>query len=132
MFTIKSKIYFYDCDPAGIMFFANVYRLAHSAYETFMKNLNTERNFFYDNDLVLPIFHSEADYFIPLKTDDEIEIQVNVSQLRNSSFELSYNINIDDKIAAQVKTVHVCVKKDGFTKTELPEVLTKKLKNYLV
>jgi len=132
MFTTKSKIYFYDCDPAGIMFFANIFKFAHSAYEDFMKCLETEQNYFLNSNFVLPIIHSEADYLLPLKAGDEVEINVIVSQLKNSSFELSYNVYVSDKTVAKVKTVHVCVKKEGFIKTELPEDLHNKLKGYLV
>ena len=33
MFTIKRKINFFDCDPAGIIFYSRIFEFCHSAYE---------------------------------------------------------------------------------------------------
>lgn len=116
----KDKINFYDCDPAGILFFANIYKIAHKAYESFLLDISPERDFFSDGNILLPIIHSEADYIKPLTPGNKIEIEVSVSILRQSSFELTYNVLLDDDLCAKVKTVHVAVDKKSFSKTNLP------------
>lgn len=132
MFTTKVKVYFYDADPAGIIFYANLFKYIHSAYEDFMRSLNTERNYFFDKDYILPIIHAEADYVKPIKVADEIRIDVVVSSLRDSSFELSYKFYVfDDQIAATAKTVHVCVLKGEFKKSALPKEFYDKLNSNL-
>ncbi len=129
MFKTKVKVYFYDADPAGIIFYASLFKFVHAAYEDFMRSLSTERNFFFDRDYILPIMHAEADYVKPIKVADELRVEVIVSSLRNSSFELSYKFYKDDnQFAALAKTVHVCVLKEKFEKIELPKDLYEKLK----
>jgi 1,4-dihydroxy-2-naphthoyl-CoA hydrolase len=130
MFKSEVKVYFYDADPAGIIFYASLFKFAHSAYEELMKNFGLEKNYFFDDEIVLPIIHAEADYISPVKVGDKLIVSVDVSQLRESSFELSYKFTNDGgKLKASAKTVHVCVNKEGFKKVSLPEKLHEKLKS---
>lgn len=124
MYKTVCKVNFFDADPAGIIFYANLFRFSHAAYEDFLKSLKTERDYFFDKELVLPIVHAEADYIKPIKAGDILNITVYVSRLLKSSFELSYVFELPDgSIAARAKTVHVAVSKDSFTKALLPEDL---------
>lgn len=132
MFTTKIKVYFYDADPAGIIFYASLFKYVHAAYEDFMRSLSTERDYFFDKDYILPIFHAEADYVRPIRVGDELRIDVVVSMLKNSSFELSYKFyKADESFTAIAKTVHVCVLKEEFKKIELPREFHEKLKSNL-
>ena len=129
MFKTNAKVYFYDADPAGIIFYASLFKYVHAAYEDFLRNLHPERNFFFDRDYILPIIHAEADYIKPINVGDELNIEVIVSALKNSSFEISYKFYKNgDEFTAIAKTVHVCVKKDEFKKIELPADFYEKLK----
>lgn len=131
MFSANIKVYFYDADPAGIIFYASIFKYVHAAYEDFMRSLHTERNFFFDQEYVLPIFHAEADYVKPIRVGDELRIDVSVSALKNSSFEINYRFYKNDEFTALAKTVHVCVFKESFKKIELPKDLYSKLKTHL-
>ncbi|MCF8242679.1 MAG: acyl-CoA thioesterase [Melioribacteraceae bacterium] len=127
MFSIKQRVNFFDADPAGIIFYANLFKFCHTAYEMFMKDLNLEKDYFFDDEYVLPIIHAQADYKKTIKVNDELEIVVSVAEVRTSSFGLSYKLLVDDEIKASAKTVHVCVDKNEFFKSKLPEELSAKL-----
>jgi 1,4-dihydroxy-2-naphthoyl-CoA hydrolase len=131
MFTANIKVYFYDADPAGIIFYASIFKYVHAAYEDFFRSLSTERNYFFDRDYILPIMHAEADYVRPIRVGDELRIEVNVSLLKTSSFEITYRFYLGDQFTSMAKTVHVCVLKEKFEKIELPEELHEKLKAHL-
>lgn len=131
MFTANVKVYFYDADPAGIIFYASIFKYVHAAYEDFLRSLSTERNFFFDRDYILPIMHAEADYVRPIRVGDELRVEVNVSLLKNSSFEITYRFYKDNEFTAMAKTVHVCVLKEKFEKIELPKDFYEQLKNHL-
>lgn len=129
MFQTEVKVYFYDADPAGIIFYASIFKFAHYAYEDLMRSFSLERNYFFDDEIILPIIHTQADYFSPIKVGEKLIISVTASQLRESSFELSYKFTDEnDKIRASAKTVHVCVSKSGFKKAVMPAELHEKLK----
>lgn len=132
MFQTKERLNFYDCDPAGIIFFASLLKIAHTVYEKFLAQISPNRNFFFDDELVLPIIHCEADYHKPLKAFDEVDVTVTVKQVGDSSFELNYKFEIASNLYAEAKTVHVCVDKKKFEKTNLPNQLKSKLKENLM
>ncbi len=132
MFQTEERLSFYDCDPAGIIFFASLLKLAHTAYEKFLGEISPTRNFFFDKELILPIIHCKADYHIPLRAFDKIDISVLVTEVRNNSFEIVYKFEVDNKLYAEAKTIHVCVNKNNFQKTNLPEDLKKGLQENLM
>lgn len=132
MFTTKVRVYFYDADPAGIIFYANIFRFAHVAFEDFIRSQVIERDYFFDRDYALPVLHTEADYSRPIKVGDELRAEVFISQLRKSSFEVCCRFYQNDQFAASTKTVHVCVSMKKFEKIELPDDLKKILTANLV
>ena len=128
MFKEKIKISFYDCDPAGILFYANLFKFAHKAYEALISSFDLPINYFENNEYVVPIIHAEGDYSIPMKPGVEINVSVEVTQIRKSSFELSYKfINNNSKVCAEVKTVHVFVDNKSFEKISIPVQVLKKI-----
>ncbi len=128
MFEFKRKINFYEADSAGIMFYGNIFRVIHEAYEEFLQTL--QNDYFVKGDIVLPIAHAEADYFIPLKIHEKIEINLTVSNLQDRSFELSYDVlNDEGKTAIKAKTIHVCVDNKNFEKINLPADLRELLES---
>ena len=128
MFKEEIKINFYDCDPAGILFYANLFKFAHKTYESLVESFELPGGYFDSEDFVVPIIHTEGNYFIPMKPGDEVDVSVFVSQIRTSSFELTYNFaNTDSKICAQVQTVHVFVDRNTFEKINIPSEILEKL-----
>jgi len=128
MYTTNIKTYFHDADPAGILFYGNLFKLAHSAYENMMKAICPDEDIFASNEYAVPITHTEADYYIPIQAGSEMVVSVVVSELKDSSFELSYQFNnMEGLLKAQAKTVHVVVSKSDFKKMEIPEAIKKAL-----
>ena len=60
MFSIKKRINFYDCDPAGIFFFARVYELCHSAYEEMIQSFNLKEDYWTNDRLYCPDFKKRS------------------------------------------------------------------------
>lgn len=131
-FTIKGKINFYDCDPAGIIFYSKVFLFFHSAYEELISELELKKDYWKNDDYVVPIVHTDADFIKPLKYGDEIEVTTQVLQLKTSSFELGYNILKNGEVCCKGKTVHVFVDKKNWKKKELTKEIAEGLKKYLV
>ena len=128
MFSVKRKINFYDCDPAGILFFGRIFELCHSAYEELIASFNLKENYWSNEDYVMPIISSEASYKKAVKYGDIITINITVAQLKTSSFELNYECkNEKGEVANEVMTVHVCVSKTDWKKRELPPLVFKNL-----
>jgi YbgC/YbaW family acyl-CoA thioester hydrolase len=120
MITNKTKINFFDCDPAGILFYARIFQICHSSYESMIASFSLKEDYWNNADYVVPITSSKAKYLKPLKYGETVTTELNVFQLRNSSFELGYLCkNENGEVCAEVKTIHVFVDKLTWKKKEI-------------
>ncbi|MEJ2618397.1 MAG: thioesterase family protein [Ignavibacteriaceae bacterium] len=131
MFAVKKRINFYDCDPAGILFFARVYEICHSAYEEMIRSFNLGEDYWTNENYLVPILKSEASYHKPIKFGEMITVEIVVGNLRDSSFELNYEVKNDKReVCTKVKTAHIFVDKKSWKKTEIVEEVKEELQNH--
>lgn len=120
MFKVNRRVNFFDCDPAGIIFFSRVFEFCHAAYEQLIQSFELDEDYWDNPSYVVPIIHTECDYFKPLKYGDDISIEVSVTKLKSSSFELTYKLILNKEACASVKTVHIFVRREDWNKMEIP------------
>lgn len=124
-FSYERTIHFPDTDAAGVVFFPNYLSMCHEAYEEALAAAGISvRAFFAERDgVVLPVSRSEADYLRPLFTGDKLRITVTPTRLTEHSFALAFELvrlGRPDKLAARVRTEHVCIRTDTRERTALP------------
>jgi 1,4-dihydroxy-2-naphthoyl-CoA hydrolase len=116
-----------DTDAAGVVFFARTLELCHEAYEDSLASTGLDLNDFLGRaDIVVPIFRCEADYKRPLHVGDKLRISVVPSQISENAFAVRYEITkvgAVDKLAATVRTEHVCTSISQRARTALPQGL---------
>jgi YbgC/YbaW family acyl-CoA thioester hydrolase len=128
MFETKTEIMVHDTDAAGIVFFANYFRIAHTAYEALMKSIGWGLDTIINQaDFLLPVVHAEADYQKALSLGDEVTISL-ATDIRKSSFVISYRFS-DSKgnAIAALTTVHASISKKTKKKIPMPEGVKKAL-----
>ena len=132
VFEYEVRIRLHDTDAAGRLFFANLLRQAHDAFEAFMLSIGHPLDaLIRDRSLLLPLIHAEADYRQPMAHGDQIRIQLWVGELRQRSFEMRYRfLDAQGQEAATAKTVHVLVRGETELAAALPEALRKGLIPY--
>jgi len=132
MFISKRKINFYDCDPAGILFYAKIYELCHSVYEEMIQSFKLEDNYWVNDDYVVPIIHSEATYHKPLVYNSFVEIELSVASISSSAFKFSYACkNEVGDLCVEVKTTHVFVDKKIWKKKSIKDDVRIALEGHL-
>lgn len=135
MKTIKDyyTIKLHDTDAAGILFYANQFKIVHDIYEKFLSHIGFNfRERFDRRDFYLPIVHAEADFLGPLKVGDTIEIALNVARVGQTSFALQYTmVDLDGTMVGTARTVHVTIDPDSMKKINLPEKFRIKLEKAL-
>lgn len=133
-YSIAQRVSFFDGDPAGISFFANVYRWHHQAYETFVtQHLGFEYSFWFQNpEFGIPLRRSEAEYYTPIFPGSSIEIYIRVSKLGTTSFTLESEIHsIHDpgvshqNLCAKILTQHVFINLKSKSKIDIPPHIRK-------
>ena len=133
MFNCERRINFYDCDPAGILFFGRVYELCHSAYEELIESFNLREDYWTNENYIVPILKSEAQYRKPIKYGETISVEINVTNLKSSSFELEYTCrNKSGTECVIVKTVHVFVDKATWKKSTMKALIHDGLLKHLI
>jgi len=109
------------CDNAGILFFSRIFELFHSAYEEFIQRSKLENDYFNLDDLAIPLVKIEADFKAPIMLHEIMDIAIEVTEIKNSAFELTTHFwDKIEKTRAIVKSVHIFVDKQSFSKKEIP------------
>lgn len=126
-FTYQRTIHFADTDAAGVVFFANYLVICHEAYEEALAAAGIElTSFFAANDVVVPIAKSTADYLRPLRVGDKVRVTLSPTPLSDTSFALNYELTrlgSPEKLAARVRTEHVCTSSSLRARAALPAAL---------
>jgi 1,4-dihydroxy-2-naphthoyl-CoA hydrolase len=132
VFEYEIRIRLHDTDAAGRLFFANLFRQAHDAFEAFMIAIGHPLDaLIRDRTLLLPLIHAEADYRRPMAHGDQVRIQLWVRELRQRSFEMSYRfLDSQGQEAASAKTIHILVTGETQLAEALPEALRDALLPY--
>jgi len=131
MFRYETKIRLYDTDAAGILFFANQFRLVQEAYEAFLEdNGIIIREFLSQSNFIVPIVHAESDFISPLRAGDGIVIEIDLVKIGDTSFTLAHRIlKHAGTVAGKGSTVHVCVSSRDFKRIPVPEKIKEILKS---
>ena len=108
IFKRPFQIRFREADPARIMYFANLFSIAHDTFEDFIQVHGYEwKEWFTDlNPTMVPIRHAEADYLAPFMPGEHYEVQVTVAQIRETSMQMKYTFRQGSRVHAVVKMVH--------------------------
>ena len=131
MFTYKTKIRLYDTDAAGIIFFANQFKIVHDAYEDLLESFGWSfKAMLKGTKYFLPIVHAESDYKAPVHVGDDIVITIQVGHIGTTSFSFDYTLKRGKTLVGTAKTVHVTINQKTSKKTPLPAALRKALSKY--
>jgi 1,4-dihydroxy-2-naphthoyl-CoA hydrolase len=128
-FTYYYTVRFQDTDAAGVVYFANVLRICHEAYEVSLaaSSINL-KSFFTNQSIAFPIVHASADFLRPLYCGDNLMISLLAEKIGLDKFEISYEIIVDEVIVAKAITRHVCIDVSSRIKQELPDYMNNWLK----
>ncbi|HTZ21945.1 MAG TPA: thioesterase family protein [Opitutaceae bacterium] len=126
-FSYLRTIHFSDTDAAGVVFFANYLAICHEAYEEALGAAGIElKTFFADTGVVVPITRSEAEYLRPLACGEKIRVKVHPELLTEATYAVRYEVTRlgpVEKLAARVRTEHVCIATQSRERRPLPPPL---------
>lgn len=121
-FTHTVHIHFDDCDPAGIMFFANTWDICHRVYENWLLSLKNDYSFWFQNpEWIIPIISSKCDFHRPLTPGSNIQVELTLQNIGNSSITTHYLFKKDGVTTMDCNISHVFTNRKTFTKISIPE-----------
>jgi len=135
---------FAETDVAGIMHFSNFFRFMESTEHAFYRHLGFSVHPFHDGESVpdeeavgWPRVHASADYKLPLRFEEEVEVELIVEQLRNKTVHYVFRFwkfpDAPEKrtVAATGRFTIVCVRFDPETRrmksVAIPEDVREKI-----
>lgn len=124
------KITYDLADPAGIMYFANVYHLAHKNIEHWLEDeYGLWQTWFNNKNFGVPIKHSQCEYFRPMIAGNDYQVVSKVKNKGQSSLTIETSfMTAKQDICAQVETVHVFIDRSNMKKIDIPQEISTALK----
>jgi 1,4-dihydroxy-2-naphthoyl-CoA hydrolase len=125
MFEHPRIIRFADTDAAGVVYFARLLSLCHEAYEASLQLTGIDiGEFFCPGAIAVPIVHTSADFYRPLRCGDVVIIGLTSTQTSADGFEVSYEIRQESGVVAAIAlTRHVCIEAVTRQRHPLPAAL---------
>lgn len=130
VFSTRINVNFGDTDPAGLVYFPNIFHYCHIAMERFFSegcgipysSLVGEQR------LGFPTANINAEFKAPLRYGDVVDIEVKVSEFGNKSVSLSYKITSSSgALCAEVSQVVVAMDLETHRSVNIPDTIRQKL-----
>lgn len=125
-YTYHRTIRLADTDAAGVVYFARTFSLCHEAYEAAIQAAGINLASLLGGEVIVPISKSEAEYLRPLRPSEEVRITVVPERLGADSFAIRFElirVGPPEKIAARVRTEHVCTSPTKRARVPIPDKL---------
>ena len=124
MYHYQTTIRLHQTDAAGVVFFSNLFVIAHDTYESFLESHLPLNAILSDGVYIIPIVHAEADYLLPLALSEKISVELCLEQTGISSFDLGYVIkNSKMETVARLRTIHAVQLKEDQKTVPIPDPL---------
>lgn len=125
----KVTIQFGDCDPAGIVYYPNYFRMFDNATAALLSaalGMNKRAWLAHFDIAGIPMVDTGSRFLIPSQFGDEIEIRSEIMALGRSSFGVRHQVYRGGALAVEATEKRVWVKRDaeGAIRSEpLPDTL---------
>lgn len=115
-FSTRITVRFGDTDPAGLVYYPNIFHYFHIALEEFFAarcGISYQR-LMAEERIGFPTVKTETEFFVPIVYGDELDLEIFVSQVGNSSATFQYNAQRagDRTLCARSTQVHVAMNLD--------------------
>lgn len=96
-FTFTRRIEFAETDLAGIVHFANFYRMMENAEHAFFRSLGFSVHYLFDEQTIgWPRVSASCDFLRPLRFEEMVEIQLLVAEVRTRSVRYAFRFWKED------------------------------------
>jgi YbgC/YbaW family acyl-CoA thioester hydrolase len=128
-FTWRSRIRVVDTDVSTRIHYSALFRHLEAAETEFLRSIGLEYSRWFEKGYSLPRIHVEADYLAPLCFDDEIDTEVRVERIGESSLTLGFRVVkiATGEEAARGRLVGVCMDIRSGKSTPIPAVIREAL-----
>src|SRR3954454_11544066 len=108
-YTIIRPVQFAETDMAGIVHFANYFRMMEEVEHAFFRSVGLSVSMQHDGMHVgWPRKAVSCEFFGPIRFEDEVELRMRVTKVGEKSFNYEVDFLLDGRRMALGKTTSVC------------------------
>jgi 4-hydroxybenzoyl-CoA thioesterase len=126
-FSTRITVRFGDCDPAGLVYYPVIFHYFHVAMEEFFAARcgTTYARLVREQRIGFPVVNARAEFLVPIVYGDEIEVEVKVTRVGDSSATFDYAARraSDATLCARSEQVHVAMNLDTRRPVHIPAEL---------
>ncbi|HSE31802.1 MAG TPA: thioesterase family protein [Pyrinomonadaceae bacterium] len=129
-FSTPLTVNFGDTDPAGLVYFPNIFHYCHIAMERFFQEVCgvSYSELVGDQQLGFPTARIDAEFKAPVRYGDVINVEIRVSDVGNKSLSLSYIVkNNEGIVCAEVRQVVVAMELGRQASVSIPDSIRQSL-----
>ena len=120
--THSYRVRFGDTDAAGIVYYANYYRLFEGGRAELMRAAGLPYYSVVDKGLFLPVVESWCKYHRSARYDDLLTITSWVHEVRAATVIIAHQVHLDDTLLAEGGARLACVNQEGRARRLPPEI----------
>ncbi len=119
-YSFKEDVKIYDTDAQGIVHYSGYYRFFTDAMQEFMKFKGCNFPLLDENRWTV-VLESNAKYLKSARLGDTLNTLLKVSLVSNKIIRFDFDIKREDDLICQGYVLHICIDKNTWKSTELPE-----------
>jgi len=127
---VKLRVYWADCDPAGVVYFGNFFRLIGQAEEElYLRALVNREKLFEGLGVWMPRVEVHANFVSPLRSGRLIRVRLDPRFKGEKTVRIEFEV-LDDETTAQFATGYitiVCVDRATFRPRPIPDEIRQAL-----
>ena len=111
VYRYRRRANYYETDMMGIVHHSNYLRFFEEARIAFMRHLGCDVMQMEREGIIIPNVDAYARYYVPVRFDEEVDVEVCLRQFTGARMEFAYRIiNAEGALAAEGHTTHCFVR----------------------
>ena len=108
------RVYYEDTDMAGIVYYANYLRYIERARSDWVREMGIDQNAMREEDgVVFAVRRVEADYHLPAKFDDELEVRTTVASISGARLIMDQVVHRGEERLFSAQVTIACLTEAG-------------------
>ncbi len=117
------RVYYEDTDMAGIVYYANYLKYIERARSDWVREVGVDQNALREGEgLVFAVRRVEADYLLPAKFDDVLEVTTATVQITGARMVLEQQVLRDGEVLFSAQVTLVVINEAGHA-ARLPAII---------
>ncbi|MDG1719772.1 MAG: thioesterase family protein [Bacteroidia bacterium] len=119
-FQTEIRIRYGETDQMGFCYYGNYAQFLEVARVETLRKLGISYKELEEKGILLPVRNYSIKYIAPAKYDDIIQINTEISDIKNSQIIFKYSIYLEQKLIATARTELVFVSKENYKPIKVP------------